>query len=131
MSTRPTLRMEGTLSADAESLRETLRWTWTSLPPARRRPAAALKAKTSINGSTVSLSGVSVELDGNVAEGVLTFVNDTRRALQGTLASENLDLSPYVSTVRMLTGSDRRLEPAANQPCWPAWHRRRPAPLRR
>jgi len=107
MSTRPTLRMEGTLSADAVSLRDTLRWTGQLPPPGGGFGRFALKAKTSVNGSTVSLSGVNVELDGNIAEGVLTFVNDTRRALQGTLASENLDLSPYISTVRMLTGSDR------------------------
>ncbi|MBI3702832.1 MAG: AsmA family protein, partial [Rhizobiales bacterium] len=46
-------------------------------------------------------------LDGNSAEGVLTFATDGRQTLQGTLASDTLDLSPYVSTVRLLTTNQR------------------------
>src|SRR4029077_11116893 len=55
----------------------------------------------------IGLSGVNVELDGNTAEGVLTFATDGRKTLQGTLASDALDLSPYVSTVRLLTANQR------------------------
>ena len=63
----------------------------------------ALKAKTNVSGGTIALSTVNVELDGNVAEGVLTFATDGRQTLQGTLAADELDLTPYVSTVRLLT----------------------------
>ena len=38
---------------------------------------------------------------------MLTFAGDGRKTLQGTLAAEGLDLTPYVSTVRLLTGSER------------------------
>ncbi len=56
-------------------------------------------------GGTIGLSNVNVELDGNTAEGVLTFATDGRKTLQGTLASDTLDLTPYVSTVRLLTAN--------------------------
>jgi len=43
-------------------------------------------------GGTIALSAVNVDLDGNVAEGVLTFATDGRQTLQGTLAADELDL---------------------------------------
>ena len=58
-------------------------------------------------GGTIGLSGVNVELDGNSAEGVLTFATDGRQTLQGTLAADTLDLTPYISTVRLLTANQR------------------------
>jgi AsmA protein len=58
-------------------------------------------------GGSIGLSNVNVELDGNSAEGVLTFATDGRKTLQGTLAADTLDLSPYVSTVRLLTANQR------------------------
>jgi AsmA protein len=105
ISHRPTLKMEGTLAADAASLRDTLRWAEQQPPPGGGFGRFALKAQTNVVGGTVSLSGVNVELDGNTAEGVLTF--DGRQTLQGTLAAEGLDLTPYVSTVRLLTSGER------------------------
>ena len=107
MSTRPTLKVDGTLSADSASLRDTLRWTGTKPLPGGGFGRFALKAKTSIAGGTIALTGVNVELDGNSAEGVLTFATDGRQTLQGTLAAEELDLSPYVSTVRFVTTNER------------------------
>ena len=48
-----------------------------------------------------------LRLDGNTAEGVLTFAADGRQTLQGTLAADALDLTPYVSTVRLLAANER------------------------
>src|SRR5262249_22771129 len=67
----------------------------------------ALKAQTDVVGSNVSLTRVNVELDGNAGEGVLTYVTDGRKTLQGTLAAEGLDLTPYVTTSRLVSGTDR------------------------
>jgi AsmA protein len=67
----------------------------------------ALKAQTNMVGGTVALSQVNLELDGNAAEGVLTFAADGRQTLQGTLAVDHLDLTPYLSTVRLLTAAER------------------------
>jgi AsmA protein len=107
LSARPTLKIEGTLAADAKSLREAMRWTAQKSLPGGGFGRFALKAKTNVVGGMIALSGVNVELDGNAAEGVLTFASDGRQTLQGTLAAEGLDLSPYVSTVRLMTGNER------------------------
>lgn len=106
-SAKPTLKIEGTLAADTPSLRDTLRWVGVRPPSGGGLGRFALKAKTSVSGGTIALSTVNVELDGNVAEGVLAFASDGRQTLQGTLAAEELDLTPYVSTVRLLTNNDR------------------------
>jgi AsmA protein len=107
ISHRPTLKMEGTLAADASSLRDTLRWAGQQPLPGGGFGRFALKAQTNVVGGTIGLSGVNIELDGNSGEGVLAFTNDGRQTLQGTLAAEGLDLTPYVSTVRLLTGGER------------------------
>jgi AsmA protein len=105
ISHRPTLKMEGTLAAYAVSLRDTLRWAGQHTPPGGGFGRFALKAQTNVVGGTISLSGVNIELDGNTGEGVLTF--DGRQSLQGTLAAEGLDLTPYVSAVRLLAAGER------------------------
>ena len=111
MSHRPSLKMEGTLAADTASLRDTLRWAayWTS--PGGGFGPFSLKAQASIVGGTISLSGVNVELDGNTGEGVLTFASDGRQTLQGTLAAETLDLTPYISTFRLLSDNEWNRRP--------------------
>jgi AsmA protein len=110
VSHRPTLKMEGTLAADAVSLRETLRWATYQAPPGGGFGRFALKAQTNVAGGNIALSGVNIELDGNVGEGVLAFATDGRNTLQGTLAAEGLDLTPYLSTVRLLTAGERNWE---------------------
>jgi AsmA protein len=107
MSYRPRLKVEGTLAADAPSLREAVRWATLRPLPDGGFGRFALKAQTSVVGGAFALSGVNVELDGNSAEGVLTFVSDARQTLQGTLAAESLNLTPYVSAIRLLAGAER------------------------
>ena len=106
-SVKPTLKVEGTLAADAASLRSALIWTGNNPLPGGGFGRFAIKAQTNVVGGTIGLSGVNVELDGNSAEGVLTFATDGRQTLQGTLAADTLDLTPYVSTVRLLTTNQR------------------------
>lgn len=106
-SFKPTLKVEGTLAADALSLRRALTWAGHEPLPGGGFGRFAIKAQTTIVGDTISLAGVNVELDGNSAEGVLSFANEGRQTLQGTLASETLNLSPYISTVRLLAGNQR------------------------
>lgn len=103
MSLRPTMKIEGTTAADAASLRDALQWIGQKPLPGGGFGRFALKAQTGVVGGMISMSGVNVELDGNSAEGVFTFATDGRQTLQGTLAADSLDLSPYVSTVRLLT----------------------------
>ena len=107
VSTRPTFKIEGAVAADSASLREALRWAGQRQLPGGGFGRFALKAKTNLVGGTIALSGVDVELDGNAAEGVLTFATEGRQTLQGTLAVDQLDLTPYISTVRLLAGGER------------------------
>ena len=107
ISLKPTLKIEGTLAADAVSLRNALVWAGQKPPPGGGFGRFAIKARTNVVAGTISLSSVNVELDGNAAEGVLTFAADGRQTLQGTLAADTLDLTSYVSTVRLLTTNER------------------------
>jgi AsmA protein len=107
ISHSPTLRMEGTLATDGPSLRDTLRWAAHRVPPGGGFGRFSLKAQTNVVGGNVALSAVNVELDGNVGEGALTFMADGRQTVQGTLAAEGLDLTPYISAIRLLTTGDR------------------------
>ncbi len=108
LSSKPTLRVEGTLAADAASLREAMRWAAQKSLPGGGFGRFALKAQTSVVGGTIALTGVNMELDGNSAEGVLTFATEGRQTLQGTLAADTLDLRPYVSTARLFTANRRQ-----------------------
>ena len=107
ISIKPTLKIEGTVAADSPSLRNALMWTGMQPLPGGGFGRFTIKAQTNVVGGTIGLSGVNVELDGNTAEGVLTFATDGRKTLQGTLATDTLDLTPYVSTIRLLTTNQR------------------------
>lgn len=107
VSNLPTLKVEGMLAADAASLRDALRWTGQKPLPGGGLTHFSLKAKTDLVGGTIALSSVNVELDGNTAEGVLTYAADGRRTLQGTLAADNLDVTPYLSTIRLMATNAR------------------------
>ncbi|MGN6461231.1 MAG: AsmA family protein, partial [Pseudolabrys sp.] len=106
-SALPTLKLEGTLAADGASLRKVIAWSGQREPPGGGFGHFALKAQTNIVGGTAALTGVNVELDGNVAEGVLTLSTDQRHTLQGTLAADKIDLTPYLASVKLLAGNRR------------------------
>jgi AsmA protein len=106
-SYQPTFKVEGTLSAESASLREAMRWTDDSKLPFGGFGRFALRAQSQIGGGVVSLTGVNVELDGNAAEGVITLTTDGHRVVQGTLAADGLDLTPYVSGIRFLAANER------------------------
>jgi AsmA protein len=106
-SAEPTLKVEGSLGVDAPSLRDALRWTGKSKIPFGGFGRFALRAQSTIGGGTVSLDHVNVELDGNGAEGALTLSSGDHRMVQGTLAADALDLTPYVSGVRLMAVNDR------------------------
>jgi AsmA protein len=107
MSYRPSLKIDGTLAADTASLREALRWSGGRALPSGGLGRFALKARAGVNGRAISLSDLNVELDGNVAEGVLSYATTGRQILQGTLAVEKLDLRPYVSAFRLIADNAR------------------------
>jgi AsmA protein len=99
---RTSMMMEGTLTADSTSLRNALRWIGGAPPGSGGFGRFALKARANVVGASIALTNVNVELDGNVAEGVMTYANNGRQTLQATLAAGALDFTPYVSTFRLL-----------------------------
>ena len=107
VSNKPNVRIDGTLAADAARLRDTAGWIGAGTPPGGGFGRFALKSTLKASGGVYALSGVNVELDGNVAEGVVSYSTGERNLLQGTLAAGNMDLSPYISTFQLLTGNVR------------------------
>jgi AsmA protein len=99
---RTSMMMEGTVTIDSTSLRNALRWTGQAPPGSGGFGRFALKARANLVGASVALTNVNVELDGNVAEGVMTYSNNGRQTLQATLAAGALDFTPYISTFRLL-----------------------------
>ena len=107
VANRTSMMMEGTLTIDSPSLRNALRWTGQPPPGGGGFGRFALKARANVVGPSIALTNVNVELDGNVAEGVMTYANNGRQTLQATLAAGALDFTPYISTFRLLASGAR------------------------
>jgi AsmA protein len=108
VANRTSMMMEGTVTVDSLSLRNALRWAAGQPPPGSGGFGRfALKARANVVGGSVALTNVNVELDGNVAEGVMTFNNSGRQTMQATLAAGALDFTPYISTFRLLASGAR------------------------
>ncbi len=107
VANRTSMMMEGTLTIDSASLRNALRWTGQAPLGGGGFGRFALKARANVVGASVALTNVNVELDGNVAEGVMTYANNGRQSLQATLAADALDFTPYISTFRLLAAGAR------------------------
>src|SRR3954470_17281925 len=107
VANRTSMMMEGTVTIDSPTLRNALRWMGQSVPGGGGFGRFALKARANVVGASVALTNVNVELDGNVAEGVMTVANNGRQTLQATLAAGALDFTPYISTFRMLASGAR------------------------
>ena len=108
VANRTSLMMEGTATIDSPSLRNALRWMGQAPPGGGGGFGRfALKARANVVSGSVALTNVNVELDGNVAEGVMTYANNGRQTLQATLAAGNLDFTPYISTFRLLASGAR------------------------
>jgi AsmA protein len=107
VANRTSAMMEGTLTIDSPSLRDALQWTGQMPLAGGGFGRFALKARANAVGGSIALTNVNVELDGNVAEGVMTYSNNGRQTLQATLAADALDFTPYISTFRLLASGAR------------------------
>ncbi|MEZ5763937.1 MAG: AsmA family protein [Xanthobacteraceae bacterium] len=101
------LVLDGSVTADAASLRDAMHWMGHDLPPGNGFGRFSLKAQARASTAAVSLTKVNIDLDGNVAEGAVNYGGGERRAVQATLAAETLDLSPYVNTARLVASGAR------------------------
>jgi AsmA protein len=107
ISQSPSLKLDGTLSADGRSLRDAMRWAGRDVPSGSGLGPFSVKAKTILNAGNWALSGVNLDIDGNIAEGVLAVTTEPRVTVKGTLAADQVDLTPYVSTIEILRASER------------------------
>jgi AsmA protein len=101
------LMMEGTVTADSASLREAMGWIGQPPPGSGGFERFALKARANVIGASIALTNVNIEIDGNVAEGVMTYANNGRQTLQATLAAGAVDFTPYIQTIRLLANGAR------------------------
>jgi AsmA protein len=107
IANRTSLVMEGVVTADSLSLRNALRWIGQSPPGSGGFGRFAMKARANVVGSSVALTNVNLEIDGNAAEGVMTYTNNGRQSLQATLAAGALDFTPYIGTIRLVASGAR------------------------
>lgn len=97
------LQGDGLLSADGRSLRDTLAMFGVGAPSSAGFERYSLKSAIALTPIALSFKNLSLELDGNRADGGFTWKRDGNRSiLQGTLASETADLSVYRDIVSLL-----------------------------
>lgn len=90
------LSAEGTFASSSRSLRKTLEWLGYEAPTEKGFGPFALNAGVLYSGQAATLSQVRLELDGNVGEGGFNLRFDRDRGqIQGSLAANSLDLTPY------------------------------------
>ncbi|MCC2111476.1 MAG: AsmA family protein [Hyphomicrobiales bacterium] len=107
------LQFDGAFSASTPSLRGLITFLGTDIAPGSTLGPMSVKGTANAFGGTISLADATVELDGNIAEGVLTLaLAGERPAVQGTLALDRLDLSAYTDTLLKTIAATE-----------PSWHR--------
>jgi len=100
------IQAEGSFSADGRSLREALALFGVSVPSPTGFGRFSIKSTLALTPIALTFSNLSLELDGNRADGGLVWKRDgTRSVLQGSLASEAADLSIYQLSLRLTAGN--------------------------
>ncbi|MDQ0506036.1 AsmA family protein [Xanthobacter agilis] len=98
---------EGTLTADADSLRAWLTWVGITPPTSRGLSAFALNSHVVLEGGILSFTDTALDLDSNRSEGgLLVKLDGGRPVIQGTFAAEKLNLNPY-GHMRLTSDSGR------------------------
>ena len=95
------LQLEGDFAFKTPSMKGLLDWLGIDSTLARLFGPASLEARANLAGGSVSFTDMALNLDDNRADGVLQF--DFRRArplVQGTLAYDKLDLTPYLGQLK-------------------------------
>ncbi len=108
MNSNPTLKIDGSHFGGRDPVAGYASHRWpTAVHRTRLQQIRTQGDHQRAGGGTAALSPMNIELDGNAAEGVLSYTFGSRRSLQGTLAAENIDLTPYVSTFHILANNAR------------------------
>lgn len=93
------LQLDGEVNANTPSLRRLISWGGYPLPSGATLGPASIKTQARWLGTTLAFTATTLEVDGNQARGALNLVTGAERpALDGTLAFETADLSPYAES---------------------------------
>lgn len=88
--------VNGALSVSSRKLRDALEWLEVEPPTEEGFGAFKLRGAALVSAQGVVLNDARIDLDGNSGIGGFNLrVDGSRAILQGSLASEQLDLSPY------------------------------------
>jgi AsmA protein len=94
-------QLEGDIELTTPSVRRVVEWMGAPIETGAILGAGSIAGRINWLGSSVSLSDATIELDGNIAEGAVSAtINDGLTSLQGTIAFDSLDLSPYLEAAR-------------------------------
>nr|WP_321526390.1 AsmA family protein [uncultured Cohaesibacter sp.] len=96
-ATMSNFQFEGDFSFSTSSLSNFMHWSGRDLPSGRDLGPASLSARANLVGASIALSDLDASLDKNQINGVLQLdFRQSRPMVQGTLASDVLDLAQYV-----------------------------------
>jgi len=94
-------QLEGNIQLTAPSVRRVIEWMGAPIDTGAILGAGSVAGKINWLGPSVSISDATIELDGNVAEGAISAtISNGLSSLQGTVAFDSLDLSPYIEAAR-------------------------------
>lgn len=95
-------QLDGALTAEGASARALLAWLAREPSLKRGLERFTLKARAQLSSNQIGLDQLTAELDGNRASGALAMRFDgSRPALQGSLAIDSLDATPYVAALSL------------------------------
>lgn len=96
-ATMSNFQFEGDFSFDTPALGKLAQWLGRALPSDRDLGAASLSARANLIGASIAFSDLDLKLDDNHINGVLQLdFRQERPMVQGTLASDDLDLGQFV-----------------------------------
>lgn len=104
---RKGLQADGALSLESHSLRTLLAAFGIEVPTRGGFGAFSLKSRAQITPAALTASKLSIELDGNRADGTMSLAIGARPVLQGTLAADTADFSTYMSGFSLVTADKR------------------------
>ena len=95
------IQIEGETRISTPSVRRVIDWMGAPMEAGSTLGAGSIAGKMNWVGPSISFANATMELDGNAAEGAITVsLADGRPGLQGTIAMQKLDLTPYLEAFR-------------------------------
>lgn len=95
-------QLEGDIELITPSVRRVVEWMGTDVGTGAVFGAGSVVGRINWLGPSVAITDATIELDGNAADGAISAtIADGYSRVQGTLAYETLDISPYVEALQI------------------------------